>query len=75
MNDAIVADVNIPGAYPSHHGDPTGEPLSSEPEPTKETRGAASLGDLTKDASKETVREETGGLSSPAYDEQERTGE
>lgn len=59
---------------PSHHGDPTGEPLSSGPEPTKETRGAASLGDLTKDVSKETVREETGGLGSPAYDEQKRTG-
>lgn len=42
MDDAIAADVHIPGPYPSD-GD-TGEPLSSGPEPTKETRDAASLG-------------------------------
>jgi len=44
----IAADVNIPGPYPSGHGDPTGEPLTSEPEPTKETRDAAALGDVVE---------------------------
>lgn len=44
----IVADVDIPGPYPSDRGDPTGEPMSSEPEPTKETREAGSLGDLVQ---------------------------
>ena len=46
--DEIVADVNIPGPYPTGRGDPTGEPMSSEPEPTKETRDAGSLGDLVE---------------------------
>ena len=69
-NDAIVADVNIPGPYPTGRGDPTGEPLSSTPEPTKETRDAGSLGDLTAEASPSTMREETGGLGSPRYDEE-----
>lgn len=72
-NDAIIADVNIPGPYPTGRGDPTGQPLSSEPEPTKETRSAGSLGDLTEQASPSTVREETGGLGSPIYDEEKTT--
>lgn len=72
MDDAIVADVDIPGAYPSDRGDPTGEPLSSEPEPTKETRNAGSLGDLTEADSRGTMREETGGLGSPMYDDEKR---
>ena len=69
-NDAIGPDVDIPGPYPTGHGDPTGEPLSSEPEPTKTTRVAGSLGDLTKEVSTSTMREETGGLGSPIYDEE-----
>ena len=44
--DNIVADVNIPGPYPSGRDDPTGESSSSEPEPTKENRDADSLGDV-----------------------------
>lgn len=74
MDDTIVADVEIPGAYPSERGDPTGEPLSSGPEPTKETRSAGSLGSLTEDASHGTTREDTGGLGSPAYDDEKREG-
>ena len=69
MDDAIAADVHIPGPYPSDQGDPTGEPLSSEPEPTKATRGAGSLGNLTEEAGTSATREETGGLGSPIYDE------
>jgi hypothetical protein len=69
MNEAIGPDVHIPGPYPSGRGDPTGEPLSSEPEPTKTTRGAGSLGDLTEEVSTSTMREETGGLGSPMYDD------
>lgn len=72
MNDAIASDVHVPGPYPSE-GD-TGESLSSEPEPTKETRDAASLGDLTENVSSETVREETSGLGSPAYDDEQSAG-
>jgi len=72
MNEAIGPDVDIPGPYPSGRGDPTGEPLSSEPEPTKATREAGSLGNLTEATSTSTVREETGGLGSPIYDD-ERT--
>ncbi|MGH3801795.1 MAG: hypothetical protein ACRDTD_17015 [Pseudonocardiaceae bacterium] len=69
-NEAIVADVDIPGPYPTGRGDPTGEPLSAEPEPTTETRGAGSLGDLTEEVSTSTTREETGGLGSPTLDEE-----
>ncbi|MDQ3763759.1 MAG: hypothetical protein M3460_19735 [Actinomycetota bacterium] len=73
MDDSIVADVDIPGPYPSERGDPTGEPLSPGPEPTKADRGAGSLGDLTEDRSTATIREETtGGLGSPIYDEEKR---
>lgn len=72
-NEAIVADVDIPGPYPTGRGDPTGEPLSSEPEPTKETRDAESLGDLTEQTSASTMREGTGGLGSPIYDEESAT--
>jgi len=74
MNEAIVADVDIPGPYPAGRGDPTGKPFSPGPEPTKSTRDAGSLGDLTKDISKGTVREETGGLGSPIYDDENREG-
>lgn len=43
----IAADVHIPGPYPSDSGENrTGGTHSSEPEPTKETREAASLGDV-----------------------------
>jgi hypothetical protein len=74
-NEAIVADVDIPGPYPTGRGDPTGEPLSSEPEPTKATRGTGSLGDLTEGTSTSTMREETGGLGSPIYNEESPTKE
>jgi hypothetical protein len=70
QNDAIVADVDIPGPYPTGRGDPTGEPLSAEPEPTKEARGAGSLGNLTEEASTAAAREETGGLGSAIYEEE-----
>ena len=69
-NDAIGPDVDIPGPYPTGRGDPTGEPLSPGPEPTKETRDAGSLGDLTEEISTSTMREGTGGLGSPVYDEE-----
>lgn len=75
MNDAIVADVHIPGPYPADQGDPTGEPFSSEPEPTKATRSAESLGDLTKSMSTSPTRQATGGLGSPIYDEDKQTDE
>lgn len=70
MNDAIGSGVDIPGPYPSGRGDPTGEPLSPEPEPTKETRDTESLGNLTEQTSTSTLREETGGLGSPLHDEE-----
>ncbi len=69
-NDAIGPEVDVPGPYPTGHGDPTGEPLSPESEPTKATRSAGSLGDLTEEASTSKMREETGGLGSPIYDEE-----
>lgn len=72
-NEEIVADVNVPGPYPTGHGDPSGEPISSEPEPTKATRETGSLGDLTEGVSPSTMREETGGLGSPTYDEESTT--
>lgn len=74
-NDAIVAAVDVPGPYPTARGNPTGKPLSAEPEPTKETRDTGSLGDLTKDASTSTMREETGGLGSAIYEEKDATKE
>lgn len=74
MDEAIVADVHIPGPYSSDRGDATGESSSPGSEPTKETRDAGSLGDLTENVSKETTRDETGGLGSPAYDDQKSAG-
>jgi hypothetical protein len=74
-NDAIVAPVDVPGPYPTARGNPTGQSLSAEPEPTKETRDAGSLGDLTKEASTSAVREETGGLGSAIYEEGSATKE
>jgi hypothetical protein len=69
-NESIVADVDIPGPYPG--GRPTDEPVTPGPEPTKATRDAGSLGDLTEEASRSTTREDTGGLGSPIYDEENR---
>jgi len=69
-NDAIGPEVDIPGPYPTERGDATSEPLSPEPEPTKATRSAGSLGDLTEERSTSTMREETGGLGSPIYEEE-----
>jgi len=73
VNNAIGPDVDIPGPYSSGRGDPTGEPLSAEPEPTKATRSAGSLGSLTEDVSTSMMREKTGGLGSPIHDD-EHTG-
>lgn len=70
MNEAIGPDIHIPGPYPSGRGDPTGEPLSREPEPTKETRDAGSLGSLTEQTTTSNARQETGGLGSPSYDDE-----
>jgi hypothetical protein len=72
VDDSIRADVHVPGPYPSDQGDPTGEPLSSEPEPTEVTRDAGSLGSLTEDVSTSTMREDTGGLGSPMLDDEKR---
>lgn len=68
----ITADVHIPGPYPSGRGDPTGEPLSSESEDPQATRTGGSLGNLTEDVSTSSMREETGGLGSPVFDEEKR---
>jgi hypothetical protein len=68
----IVADVDIPGPYPSGRGDPTGEPLSSDSEDPQATRTGGSLGNLTEDVSTSSMREETGGLGSPVLDEEKR---
>jgi len=43
---------------------------SRQPEPTKKTREADSLGDLSKEVSTSVVAEETGGLGSPLYDDE-----
>lgn len=67
---AIGPEVDVPGPFPTGRGDPTGEPMSTEPEPTKATRNAGSLGDLTEEVSTSTMREETGGLGSPIYEEE-----
>jgi hypothetical protein len=69
-NNTIGPEINIPGPYPFGRVDPTGEPLSSESELTKKTRCTGSLGSLTAETSTSTMREETGGLGSPMYDEE-----
>ena len=69
-NDAVGPEVHIPGPYPTAEGDPTGEPMSSESEPTKETRESGSLGDLTEDVSTSPIAEESGGMGSPIFDEE-----
>jgi len=72
-NDAIGPEVDVPGPYPTGRGDPTGEPLSSEQEPTKATRGAGSLGGLTEEKGTSKTREDTGGLGSPIYEDESAT--
>ena len=72
MNEEIGPDVTVPGPFPSvsDHRD-AGEP-SPQSEPTGQTRGAGSLGDLTQEVSTSTMREETGGLGSPIHDDEKR---
>lgn len=69
-NEPIGPDVAIPGPYPS--GQVAGHGDTDQPEPTKQTRPADSLGDLTREVSTSTVAEETGGMGSPLYDDEER---
>jgi len=69
-NAAVGPGVDVPGPYPTPRGDPTGESLAPEPEPTKATRDAGSLGDLTEGTSTSTMRENTGGLGRPLHDEE-----
>jgi len=66
MNEAIGPDVDIPGVYPS--GQVSDREDSRKPAPTKESREANSLGDLTKEVSTSTVADESGGMGSPLYD-------
>jgi hypothetical protein len=68
--ESISADVRVPGPYPS--GSPDTSASSSDPEPSKEARDADSLGDLTEDVGTSKMREETGGLGSPVYDDEKR---
>jgi len=74
LDEAIGPNVNIPGPYPTGQASSSADTgvsasHSSQPEPTKETREAESLGDLTKETSTSTVAEETAGLRSPALNE------
>lgn len=72
MNEAAIGpDVDVQGPYPSgrvssERGD------AGDPAPTKKTREAESLGDLTREVSTSTVAEESGGMGSPLYDEEKR---
>jgi hypothetical protein len=68
IRDSISADVHVPGPYPSDSTDTSAS--SSDPEPTKGTRDANSLGDLTEDVGTGKTREETGGMGSPLYDDE-----
>lgn len=70
MNQAIGPDVDIPGPYPS--GQVSDHRDADKSAPTKETREAGSLGDLTREASTSTVAENSGGLGSPMIDGEER---
>lgn len=67
---SISSDVHVPGPYPSDATDTSAS--SSDPQPTKEARDANSLGDLTEDVGTSKVREQTGGLGSPVYDDDRR---
>jgi hypothetical protein len=58
----IVADVHIPGPYPSGRGDPDAPP-ASEADPTKETRDAGSLGDLVQGGGAPTLGGDAGAPS------------
>lgn len=69
MNEAIGPVVEIPGPYPSGQVSDRGD---DKPVPTKHTREAASLGDLTREVSTSTLAEESGGLGSPLHDDEER---
>lgn len=70
MNQAIGPDVDIQGAYPS--GQVSDRRDADKPAPTKETREAGSLGDLTREVSTSTMAENSGGLGSPVPDDEER---
>ena len=72
MKEAIGPEVTVPGPYPS--GQVTSqEEADKSSEPTKQTREAGSLGDLTREVSTSTVAEESGGMGSPIYGDE--TGE
>lgn len=75
LNEKVGPAVNIPGPYPTGQAPSSDDTdasasRSSQSEPTKGTREAASLGDLTKETSTSTVAGETAGLRSPALDDE-----
>jgi len=71
MNEEAIGPdhVSIPGVYPSGQASDHGD---ARPAPTKKTREADSLGDLTKEVSTSTVAEESAGLGSPVYEDETR---
>lgn len=70
IRDSISADVHVPGPYPSDSTNTSAS--SSDPEPTEDARDANSLGNLTKDVGTSKMREQTGGLGSPLYNDENR---
>jgi hypothetical protein len=75
MNQAIGPEVHVPGPYPSADAPTSGEAANAPSEQqaqTQVTRDADSLGDLSKGQSMSAVAEESGGLGSPALEEEKQ---
>jgi hypothetical protein len=74
MNEAVGPDVKIPGPFPTGSAPTSKEAAESDShpsEPAKAPRSGESLGDLTKDVSTSAVPDDSGGLGSAIYDDED----
>lgn len=81
LNEAIGPAVDIPGPYPTgdapnspEAGEAVSHPSESSESTTTPTH-AESLGDLTKEVSTSAVPQDSGGLGSSIYEDDESKGE
>jgi hypothetical protein len=74
LNQAIGPDVTIPGPFPTGSAPTSKEAAESDSpqsEPAEAPRSGGSLGDLTKEVSSSAVPDESGGLGSAIYDDED----
>jgi hypothetical protein len=74
LNEAVGPDVTIPGPHPTGSAPTTTEAAESDShpsEPAEAPRSGKSLGDLTQEVSTSAVPDESGGLGSAIYDDED----